>query len=516
MRRFFIIVILLLPLGLWAQQGVKARVAGLESNAEYMSMLQQENALKIKEDSLTRSVASIRAKFRDNPELRSQYSTQILELEGEIFDVRNQIGIAASEISSIEQEFVINNIDKHIDPYQITPSQSETQFVAPLWQSPNFIRNTYIRDNLGENDYTTLFTSQEKEQSITNYIQIYRNNHTTIAKLANAYSAVSDRIAGDSIYSKYRLLNAINSKVTDSIASILGYVYDNKSYVYNYLIDKMNRSDLLTQIEQKLLNLRQKEAEMRGMYASDVIAAYPLRKMFLLNYELRLSDILGLNQAADSLKKVIAQIDSTNFNLPKVELKERFFIDYYNAEILLPSRYTTRTPIPHCEVYARGVIYRIQVGSYTKLQSPSIFRGAYPLGYIKSEDGKYNYYAGGYATLSLAQQGVETLRRGGFKTPTIVMWENGVIKDSDTTPSSQTADGDTQSIFTVEIITQGEDMSHDIKDAIAYIAADKEIARMANKFIIGSFSSRSEAEKVAEHIKAVNSSVSVIISSITL
>lgn len=514
MKHFLVILILILPLFVAAQQSVKARVSGLESNAEYMALLTKENKLKIKEDSLTKVVATVRAQFKEKPEERAKYGNQILELEGDLFDVRNQIGMVASQISAIEQEYVINNLDKQTDPFRAPqPERQTTNHVKPLMQSANFVDNLFLRENLSTADYDALRTAQSREMAVTNYMKIYRNNYNTISKLDNTYRTVETAPQADSIFSKYRLLTAINSKINDSISTIWGYIYDNKSYTYNYLMDKMNHADELMKFEQRFQNIRGKEAEMRGVYASDAIAVYPLRKQFLLDYEIRLSTILGLDKAADSLRKVRAAIDTTDFAYKKVEIKERYFIDYESAEILSPSPYNARNPIPKCEVYRRGTVYRILVGTYPKLQAVSIFRGVSPLGYLKGEDGKYSYYAGAYATQAEAIAGVELLRKAGFRAPEVVKWEHGKLIDS----SAQEATSASDNIYTVEISTTGDDLSESAKKIIATEAPGKEISRIdAQRFVVGSFATHTEAERLASLLRTKVSGLSAKVANIAL
>ena len=78
---------------LCAQQvRVEPRIAGLEGNREYMSLLEQDAQLQIREDSIVNAVECARQQLREDPANRQRYSQEILELESRIFEVRNAKG----------------------------------------------------------------------------------------------------------------------------------------------------------------------------------------------------------------------------------------------------------------------------------------------------------------------------------------------------------------------------------------------------------------------------------------
>ena len=80
-----------LSTGLQGQQ-VTARVAGLESNAKYMSLLEQEQRLHRTEDSVVQVINDTRKLFtaETTDSEKEQLGTKILQLEKELFEIRNQ------------------------------------------------------------------------------------------------------------------------------------------------------------------------------------------------------------------------------------------------------------------------------------------------------------------------------------------------------------------------------------------------------------------------------------------
>ena len=111
--RMYILLCALFAAGsLGAQQlDVKARIAGLEKNGEYMSLLREDALLQAREDSVVRVVERTRTLLREDPERRQQYSQEILALENRIFEIRNAKGRLIDRINTIEQEWVLSNLD---------------------------------------------------------------------------------------------------------------------------------------------------------------------------------------------------------------------------------------------------------------------------------------------------------------------------------------------------------------------------------------------------------------------
>ena len=92
------------------QLSVEARIAGLESNEEDMSLLREDAQLQMREDSIVNAVERARRQLRENPAARQQYSQDILQLESRIFEIRNAKGRLIDRINTIEQEWVLANL----------------------------------------------------------------------------------------------------------------------------------------------------------------------------------------------------------------------------------------------------------------------------------------------------------------------------------------------------------------------------------------------------------------------
>ncbi|MDE6877199.1 MAG: SPOR domain-containing protein, partial [Alistipes sp.] len=96
-----------------SQPPVEARIAGLEGNGEYMSLLEEDARLQEREDSVGHAVEGLRRRLRDDREAdRAALADEILELENRIFEIRTAKGRIIDRINTIEQEWVLANLNK--------------------------------------------------------------------------------------------------------------------------------------------------------------------------------------------------------------------------------------------------------------------------------------------------------------------------------------------------------------------------------------------------------------------
>ena len=116
--------------------------------------------------------------------------------------------------------------------------------------------------------------------------------------------------------------------LADSLSDAWNYIFDNKSYAYGYLMDKLGRDEILSREEERLSEAARQLSELRGETASDAVTDYFLRKKVLVGYETSVADMLGLTSARDSLRGVTAQLEGIDFRLPRIDVAERYFLDY--------------------------------------------------------------------------------------------------------------------------------------------------------------------------------------------
>lgn len=506
MRKGFVLLAVLVAVAVAdaSAQEVTARIAGLESNAEYMDMLREEAALQAREDSVTMAVNRVRRQLRDDPSQRAAYSAEILRCEEQLFAIRTERGRLTDRINTVEQDWVLANLDLN-RPSAATPD-SPSADGTPLpdsLQVANLVHNAYFREQLPQTDYRALLDAQRRERTALDLAASCIANYEAIEELKISYDTITSQTPAAVLYERYRTLQSLNRSLCDSLHGVWSGIYDNKNYAYAYLLDKLGRDDLLTKTEEQMAGVRRQMASERGRYYADEVTDYLLQKRALVDYETELARALGLTDARDSLVRVAADLRNVDYRLPKLFIEERMFLEYEPIEFVTPAKYNASNHIPEVQIYERGTIYRILLGSYTnRTNGGYLFKGAYPLGYEKV-DGKYAYYAGGYRTLDEARAAQEEMKKKGFRRPEIVVWNDGVR----TNLADAAVEGHAP-MFRVEI-SGLDNLSEVLRAAVLAVAGECEISRVGQLFIVGPFADKAVADKVVEQVMQQNASLEV-------
>ncbi|MEG2240304.1 MAG: SPOR domain-containing protein [Alistipes sp.] len=488
-------------------QQVSPRIAGLEKNAEYMSLLQEDAHLRIREDSMITAVEKVRLQFRDEVENRPIHAKKIITLEEQIFAIRTAKGRLIDKINTIEQNWVLKNLDAPQRPLSETVTEGEISNIPDSLKVRNLVYNSYFKENLSAKDYEALLRAQKQELAAVDYVNRYFANQGDIAKVAAQYAATETEAEAGAIYGKYQTMQGLNKVLSDSLAQTWTYIFDNKSYVYGYLLDKCGEDTILAREEERLSEVAQQLSVARGKYASDVVTDYFLRKAVVVDYETALAEMLRLDAARDSLKGVMTQLQAVDFKLPRIDVAERYFLDYEPLSFSL-SQYSSRHPIPECKVYQNGTIYRILLGSYQTKRAVATFKGVVPLGYLVNEENRWSYYAGGFRTKAEAEEAQQQLLKKGFQRPEIVMWTDGAQRNL----SSESANVVS---YRVEIAGVSA-LSDEVKAAITTTAEGLELSRVGQQlFVVGLFTDKAVADKVVEAIKQADGSLEIKVAEIT-
>jgi len=490
-------------------QQVASRVAGLENDKEYMALLVREAELHRTEDSVVRIIGDTRQLFSSDLSSsdREKYSAEILKLEKELFEIRNRIGVTANEIGAIEQAFIVSRMNGP-QPEDGTDVPDAAP-AAPAGQSADLVRNAYFRENLPQKDYEALLEARNREGLPGQLIDVYRSNYRKLEGLARQYDTTRNRTEAEAIYSMIGSVASLNRAVEDSLSRVWSGIYDDKIYAYNYLLDKMGKTDLLNDFGQRFQQNRQAVAAVQGEVASSVLFEYPLQRKLAVAYEQTLAELLGYSAAADSLRRCMKALeaDTQAYALPAIDPQERIFIEYAPIERHSPSVYNSRNPIPENETQQRGTVYRIQLGTFGQKQPVSIFKGVSPLCYDKTEEGRYRYCAGAFRERAEAEAAWAELKKMGFRKPEIVVWRDGEFEMIGGEDALSDRSGET--LYRIRIEGQGESLSQRIREIADARSADRELtlARGTDEdgnivYTIGNFDSRQDADALCGEINA--------------
>lgn len=476
-------------------QEVTPRIAGLERNAEYMSLLREQARLQSEEDSIVRVVAGLRQRFREEPVARQEIGRQLMALEERIFGIRGSRGGLMDRITAIEQEWVLAHLDAPQDDGISSAGEIES---APC---RNLIYNAYFARELPAADYAALCRAQELELTAVEYVNRYYVAHRRLERLAEAYATAETEQLADSLHRLCSEAATANTTLSDSLAAAWNYIYDNKSYAYTYLLEKLGQYDILAHEGELYARASREISELRGRTASDAMVDYFLRKPVVVDYESKLAGLLDFDAALDSLRGVTAQIRLVDYRLAPVELQERYFLDY--APIVYSTRpvYSYQNPIPECRIHPHGTIYRLLLGTFNTKRAASVFRGASPLSYQIDEQGKWRYFAGGFATEEQAAEAQAEAKRRGFVRPEVVVWRDGTYRNLTRDPEL------TKRYYRVEI--EGT-LSDAVRGVITDRAGGRELSRTGEgRFMLGLFDEQAEAARVAEALRAADPTLDI-------
>lgn len=130
------------------QPKVEARIAGLEGNAEYMSLLREDAQLQLREDSIVNAVERMRQRLREDPSRRQELSQEILQQESRIFEIRNAKGRLIDRINTIEQEWVLANLNGAAQQPAGPAAADPAATVPDSLKVRNLVDNLYFREHL--------------------------------------------------------------------------------------------------------------------------------------------------------------------------------------------------------------------------------------------------------------------------------------------------------------------------------------------------------------------------------
>ena len=490
MRYFFKILLLAAGLGAAvfpaAGQEVRARVSGLESDSTYMALLAEEQALKQREDSLRAKVRGERAGLTADTTNLYARSRAILRMEEAIFDIRNQSGVVASRINTIEQEFILDNL--------MNPGKSTATAVVPTSNYANLTDNDYFRENLTPAEYAELKAGERQQANLEQLAGEYRTAYEYLERLTSQYMEAENQSAADSLYAVCRNVLAQMGRIEKAFSDNWEARYDQEIYLYSYLLDKLNRMDELSALNEKGRMMRVSDDGVM----SPVLAAYPARRALLIEYQQALARALRLTAAADSLDRALRTAVGDDLSFPKIDLAEREFVRY--EEITFPTgmSYNSENPIPEFAVPELGTAYSVLVGTFSQRQAVTVFRGASPVYSERLKNGQWRYYIGLFRSYGDAADAVQRLKDAGFRRPEAVRWKDGVYENLTAQTPQNTG------LWRIVITPVDGDLSADARRQLGRYARGKEITRAGDKFYVGTFTDRRHVDDVMQALTPID------------
>ena len=486
-------------------QQPKARLAGLERNDEYMSLLKEDAELVHRIDSLTAAVYTLREQLYTDETGRKERSAELLSLESDLYTLRDDRSRMIERINVIEQEWLLANISSGTMSVSDAPAEPQKPVVAGR-QMADLVKNDYFSRSLSRNDYATLCRAQRDEVTAARLYAGFVQAHSELEALRMRYDSLTVEAEADSLMPRMVECQSLCTTLADSLDVIWNNTFDNKSYLYDLLFDMDGREDMLDKAEKNIFAMRQGIEKEKGLYASDAVVDYVFGKRCIVGYELDIARAAALSSAVDSLTKVNASLGALRYDFGKVSLRKRIFIEY--APVVFSTRYVynSKNPVQECPVYEYGAVYRIKLGTFSTQQPAAKFKGLEPVSYLRTPTGGWTYYAGCYRTVEELENALKTVKRLGFTKADVAAWNDGEYADNRAEAEALMAKR-----FLIEI-TGGDELSAGVREIIAADEDNTGLTRTGRgQFIVGGLKSRDAAEMLANAVAAADSSLSVVV-----
>ena len=481
----------------------------LASNEEYRELMSRSEELQTKEDSITLLINEARTEYQRFAQEgadsitaeRDRFATYILDLEQQIFDLRSQRGQLTSRINSIEQEWVMAQLMNPVEEELVTELPDSTaeeviEPVAPIYYR-NLVDNTIFRDILTGEDYNDLLIASEEDKEMETIVADYLATYADMAEAAEAYRNASEEVEAERIFARFGDLEIEAEELSDEMQQKWNHIIDTKYYAYGYILEHERRYDLLDKASSDFSTMLQQCAANDGSYASDALMRYIVGRPTLLGHEIEFAREMELMEAADSLSGVRDNLNLADYRLEPIKVERRLFLDFAPIVVGRTNYYNSANPLPELRIFERGTIYRILLGTFRSKQPMTLFKGVQPLFIAENDDETYSYYAGGFATLAEAEEAQLFLKEKGFRAPEVCRWEDGeMINLTEAEESGEEGEKVDMPVvgmrYMVEI--EAEMLTDEMRSTINQTTPGKMVSRADGRFVVGTFTSRSEAD----------------------
>lgn len=482
---FYIILFFLLftPVISFAQSDEET----LESNMEYRTYKSQLDSLQSQQQTIVAEIERYKELSETDVQKKDEYVSLVLKMEGQLFDLRSRIGIVSSKCGAIEQEFIIKNIGKKRPATDAVASTSKSA------NHTNFLLNKFFVDNV---------TSEEMKQitKVANVDSIAFTLMDSMRVKAKILKEISDQLRrtqhaefADSLYTIGEGALDDVALYEETLTNCWNEMFDTKIYVYTRLLDKLNVSmSSLSKLSERAREVRSAKDEAQNSKFSAIFYAYPMEQELVLSYEKILVEKLAYLSSIDSLNKKIEIVKTKQFEDEDIELPQWDYVSFRPAAVG-GKVHSAQNPVKKMVIPTYGSVYALRITTLTNpLASYGALKNINPVSMFRNEAGKYEYYAGMYASKDEAVEDVSKLKRLGF-TPSVVEWRDGgkVVGDDMIIPLN---------VFDNTYRVEFDSVTPEITAKLKELAPGKELLRIDDKYSIGFFKNYLDAVKIKKAI----------------
>lgn len=501
-RTIYTLTAMLLVLSATAlAQSEEPRFPGLEENEEYVELRKRNELLLEREDSVQQLIAAAREEFSaardsitDVNKALDRYSSYIIELEQRVFEIRQERGDVITAINNIEQQYILEHMysEQHHDEVENEAAAKDS--VVRVAGHRELILNDIFTELLAEEDYDELKSTKAKERSLDSLAAVYLDTYRALSTTADMYNAAVTEAEANELFVKFHSMRDEAESLNDEIESLWNNILDTKYYAYGYILERRLRYDLLDLSSEEFSQMQQQCSANDGIYASDALMHYAIGLPTLVEFEIDIAQEFELEEALDSLIDRRNGLKVPDYNLEPLSIEQRLFLDYEPITMGRTNFYNNSNPLPQLKIYERGTIYRILLGTFRSKQPMTLFKGVRPLYIFEEEDGRYSYYAGGYATRSEADEAQLFLKSKGFRRPEVCRWRDGEMVNLSVAAESDGEEEITPVGSRYVVVMECDSLSEDMRTMINATAPEKRISRIGADFAVGTFTERAEAD----------------------
>jgi hypothetical protein len=530
----------------------------VENDPEYMRVI-TNGFLKQKEtDSLRIKLEKLREKFDyiNTAEERKTLESKVMKVENALLAAQGDADKYFAQASQIEQEYLTGKRKPQGKSASTFTNDNpdylyQAQFASTVFRSDEINRLTQIEKLQGQ-----IATAREEASAArSKYLTCIDKNDSTLncnelQKQANAKMNTYSALIAKQFEVKYKIysdcvmvaiVKSGNNNGDDARAEVerANSHFRAATTIKNNLSDE-GRSESL--FEASLLNelgvLRMELAFARtwGMNLFEQQATSKVIKLEKLAFGSSLAPVVNKPEVAEVSQPKsepkqdlgIKKVEQKNVSNETIVIKEDEPLAFQVSD---KSPYDAQNPIPVNESLPSGVIYKIQLGAFSKPLEINSFKGMSPVSIDRPSGAKVSkYFIGRFRKFAEAEKTLTVVRSKGFKDGFIVAWLDGKTipvsraqsMEGKSSPlnlkNTVAADSSTLKgkIYQVQIGKYNSKIPDGILQTVKAMAAGKDIFRKTNEqglvvYSIGNYNTIDDANRIKDNLIASGVSTAEVV-----
>ncbi len=483
-RSLFCIVSLLMSLSFAFAQSL--------STTEIDGLVAQQKSLYAKQDSLQSILNGSRSKIASaTPEERDSLSTLIVSLEGSIFDVRAELGRVGNQLSDFTEQQALANLSE--------ASHSSMQKNIKLYESDK------INIAFSQKDLEILKGAAHVESKVEIASVKIDELYSSLISLKERYDSSMNQTEIDSIKVSALVLSDSIMTIDSQVAREWNDTYNHILGLYLIMLDSAPNVDrtMLENIENKSREVRRAESFVQRESLVPNLVAFDLQRGLLEMYEDAIAKSLRISGNYSVFEGL--KLSGNVAECKAIEFGQKILTVY--SPVLLNQTYdiTSTDELKEVIFPPHGVYYTLQIALLSSpTQKLSMFRNVWPVQYQITPTGKYRYVIGGYSTYQEAYDDLATLRKAGFRQPTVCAFLDGeYISIKEAKKAEQLTPKSSQ--YKVVVTSENSADGDTVHSTMEMHAKDKNLSRIAAGsqfvFTVTQFDTKEEAEVFAQILR---------------